>query len=105
MPTVLFPRPGQNTLPFPVEIVDYIIDFLHKDKNSLSSCALVSRAFVASSQYHLFCMLSFRWKEGLDFAYVVPFFHERTPEAIRQGGLHCQGIYLGLETVIRYLLE
>ncbi|KAI0755799.1 hypothetical protein C8Q74DRAFT_323001 [Fomes fomentarius] len=36
------------------EITDAIIDYLHYDKRSLYSCALVCRAWLASSRHHLF---------------------------------------------------
>lgn len=36
------------------ETTDIIIDFLHEDKEALSSCGLTCRAWLASSRYHLF---------------------------------------------------
>ncbi|KAI0739389.1 hypothetical protein C8Q80DRAFT_1198411 [Daedaleopsis nitida] len=39
---------------FPNEITDVIIDYLHDDKASLLACALVCRAWLSSSRYHLF---------------------------------------------------
>ena len=38
----------------PQELIDYIIDFLHDDKKSLSSCALTHRTWVNTTRYHLF---------------------------------------------------
>ncbi|KAK0458701.1 uncharacterized protein EV420DRAFT_328113 [Desarmillaria tabescens] len=38
----------------PQELIDLIVDFNHDDSKALRACALVSRAFVASSQLHLF---------------------------------------------------
>ncbi|KAG7448704.1 uncharacterized protein BT62DRAFT_722569 [Guyanagaster necrorhizus] len=38
----------------PQELMDVIIDFNHDDNQALRACALASRAFVASSQLHLF---------------------------------------------------
>ncbi|PBK67429.1 hypothetical protein ARMSODRAFT_959008 [Armillaria solidipes] len=38
----------------PQELIDVIIDFSHDDNQTLRACALTSRAFVASSQLHLF---------------------------------------------------
>ncbi|KAK0480626.1 hypothetical protein IW261DRAFT_1130421 [Armillaria novae-zelandiae] len=38
----------------PQELIDVIIDFSHEDNQTLQACALTSRAFVASSQLHLF---------------------------------------------------
>ena len=42
------------TLRFPQEITDIIIDYLHHDVPSLQACALVSRAWLPSSRFHLF---------------------------------------------------
>ncbi|KAH8093942.1 hypothetical protein BXZ70DRAFT_948565 [Cristinia sonorae] len=39
---------------FPTEIFDYIIDYLHGDKESLCRCAFVCRTFLSSVRYHLF---------------------------------------------------
>lgn len=36
------------------ELVDMVIDHLHDDKSALTSCSLVSRSWVYSSQFHLF---------------------------------------------------
>ncbi|PBK79926.1 hypothetical protein ARMGADRAFT_99606 [Armillaria gallica] len=41
-------------MPIPQELIDVIIDYNHGDKQTLRACALTSRAFVASSQFHLF---------------------------------------------------
>lgn len=41
-------------MPIPQELIDVIIDYSHDDKQTLRACALTSRAFVASSQLHLF---------------------------------------------------
>ncbi|KAK7448795.1 hypothetical protein VKT23_013525 [Stygiomarasmius scandens] len=38
----------------PQELVDTIIDFLFDDKDSLNSCALVSKSWLPSSRFHLF---------------------------------------------------
>jgi hypothetical protein len=39
---------------FPPELVDRILDHLHSDRNTLSSCSLVCKAWLASSRYQLF---------------------------------------------------
>ncbi|PSR70792.1 hypothetical protein PHLCEN_2v13329 [Hermanssonia centrifuga] len=39
---------------FPAEIMDIIIDLLHTDKATLSSCTLVSRSWLPRSRLHLF---------------------------------------------------
>ncbi|KAK7688097.1 hypothetical protein QCA50_008467 [Cerrena zonata] len=71
---------SQTTVPvaLPVELLDYIIDFLHDDKQSLSSCALTSRTFVLSSQLHLFHSLSCRPNRYPGYAYVYDFFSEHS---------------------------
>lgn len=38
----------------PSELVDYIIDFAHDDRDTLRHCSLVSRIWVPSSRHHLF---------------------------------------------------
>jgi hypothetical protein len=38
----------------PQEVIDYIIDHLHDDKETLRKCSLVSRAWLPSSSLHLF---------------------------------------------------
>ncbi|KAH9898001.1 hypothetical protein C8Q73DRAFT_788228 [Cubamyces lactineus] len=38
----------------PVELTDYIIDFLHKDARTLAACALVCRAWTPAARFHLF---------------------------------------------------
>ncbi|GJE87456.1 hypothetical protein PsYK624_035390 [Phanerochaete sordida] len=44
-----------NSLPtLPQELVDMVIDYLHKDTKALVSCSLVARSWAPSSHYHLF---------------------------------------------------
>lgn len=43
----------------PQELVDYVIDFLYDDPVSLSSCSLVSRAWVDESRCHLWHKITF----------------------------------------------
>ena len=38
----------------PSEIVDYIIDFLHDDRNALKRCCLVSESWIPRARRHLF---------------------------------------------------
>lgn len=38
----------------PPEIHDYVIDFLHDNPEALKTCSLVSRAWIPTSQYHIF---------------------------------------------------
>jgi len=38
----------------PHEVVDLIIDFLHNDRHTLATCAIVCRSWLPSSRYHLF---------------------------------------------------
>lgn len=38
----------------PLELSDYIIDFLHKDARTLAVCARVCRAWTPASRFHLF---------------------------------------------------
>jgi len=43
------------------ELIEIIIDHLHDDNPSLAACALVCRAFVPASRYHLFVSISARF--------------------------------------------
>jgi len=43
-----------STLHIPLELVDFIIDYLHDDKPALATCSLVSREWRPSTRYHLF---------------------------------------------------
>jgi hypothetical protein len=38
----------------PAELTDRIIDFLHSDKKTLATCALVCKSWIPSSRFHLF---------------------------------------------------
>jgi hypothetical protein len=38
----------------PAELTDAIVDFLHSDRRSLSSCSLVCRDWLPTARYHLF---------------------------------------------------
>ncbi|KAH7096564.1 hypothetical protein BKA62DRAFT_822117 [Auriculariales sp. MPI-PUGE-AT-0066] len=42
----------------PLEIIDYIIDFLWNDRTTLQACSLTSRAFRREAQLHLFWSLN-----------------------------------------------
>src|ERR1700722_12200653 len=45
---------GVKSPTLPNEIQDHILDFLHDSKPALKACALVCRAWVPTSRYHLF---------------------------------------------------
>jgi hypothetical protein len=45
---------------FPAELTDRIIDFLHSDKDALSSCSLVCKSWLPSSRYHCSLCISSR---------------------------------------------
>ncbi|KAJ6535073.1 hypothetical protein B0H19DRAFT_964200, partial [Mycena capillaripes] len=42
----------------PRELCDLVVDYLHADRASLGSCALVCRAWVPASRFHLFEYIS-----------------------------------------------
>ncbi|GJE96324.1 hypothetical protein PsYK624_125180 [Phanerochaete sordida] len=46
-------------MPLPAEIVDYVVDFLHTDIESLRSCTLVSKKWLPAGSFHLFSY--FHW--------------------------------------------
>ena len=39
---------------FPLELIDRILDYLHSDRRTLSSCSQVCKVWLASSRYQLF---------------------------------------------------
>lgn len=62
------PMANMSTLNVP-ELVDIIIDYLHDDRRSLASCALVAHQWVPSSRHHLFASVtlpSTRWLRFLE---------------------------------------
>jgi hypothetical protein len=52
----------------PNEIQDHILDFLHNSKPTLKACALVCRAWVPTSRYHLFSKIQMPEREANAFA-------------------------------------
>jgi hypothetical protein len=44
-------------LPLPQELLDFIIDFLFDDKQSLKACSLTCRAFLSASRLHIFTQM------------------------------------------------
>ncbi|KAK7692604.1 hypothetical protein QCA50_004236 [Cerrena zonata] len=49
---------------FPQELFDFIIDYLHNDKDTLRSCSLASKRLVDTSFYHLFDSVTFKILPG-----------------------------------------
>ncbi|KAJ7592165.1 hypothetical protein C8J56DRAFT_781240, partial [Mycena floridula] len=43
-----------NLPQLPLEMVETVIDHLHKDVKSLKSCSLVCKAWLKPSRYHIF---------------------------------------------------
>lgn len=50
-------------IPLPQELIELIIDFAHDDPRTLRSCALVCRAWLPSSRYHLFSSIIVRLRK------------------------------------------
>ncbi|KAJ7687837.1 hypothetical protein B0H17DRAFT_1332300 [Mycena rosella] len=48
----------------PCELCDFIVDYLHADRAALGCCALVCRAWVPASRFHLFERVSLSKKDG-----------------------------------------
>ncbi len=48
----------------PPELSDAVMDFLHNDKKTLRTCALVCKAWVATSRLHLFHEITLQVKDG-----------------------------------------
>ncbi|GJE92361.1 hypothetical protein PsYK624_085150 [Phanerochaete sordida] len=53
-----------STVSLPTEVVDYVVDFLHSDFDSLRSCTLVSQQWLPESSFHLFRRI--RWPPCID---------------------------------------
>lgn len=60
----------------PPEMTDYVIDYLHDSKQSLASCALVSRSFIPCSRFHLFHSLCCGPGEKNSYVYIATYFQE-----------------------------
>ncbi|KAJ7127939.1 hypothetical protein C8R44DRAFT_779047 [Mycena epipterygia] len=48
----------------PRELCDLVVDYLHAERVTLGSCALVCRAWVPASRFHLFERISLSQKDG-----------------------------------------
>jgi hypothetical protein len=63
--------------PLPQELLDFIIDFLFDDKQSLKACSLTCRAFLSASRLHLFTQMHLQTERFSSFMAsspsVVPF--------------------------------
>ncbi|KAJ7164186.1 hypothetical protein C8R46DRAFT_309303 [Mycena filopes] len=68
---------------FPPELVDRFLDNLHDDRNTLATCALVSRTWTPASRYHLFShiVLSESWRDFLQL--LASPFATFTPHSVR----------------------
>lgn len=53
--------------PFPFELSDIVIDFLHNDHDSLRNCSLVCRGWIAASRYHHFATARLNARNGRKF--------------------------------------
>ncbi|KAJ7288695.1 hypothetical protein C8J57DRAFT_1494967 [Mycena rebaudengoi] len=56
----LYNRLIPGSIELPAELEELIIDHLHADTHALATCALVSRAWIVVSQYHLFGSVTLR---------------------------------------------
>ncbi|KAJ7168887.1 hypothetical protein C8R46DRAFT_1350376 [Mycena filopes] len=59
---------GKHPLHFPPELVDRSIDYLHDDRYTLATCALVSNTWTPASRYHVFGHVNLSdesWREYL----------------------------------------
>ncbi|EMD31054.1 hypothetical protein CERSUDRAFT_120173 [Gelatoporia subvermispora B] len=105
-----------QTLHLPPEITDRVIDFLHYDISTLRRCALVCRAWLPASRFHLFQCAYVTSRDGwghpdspfLHFCpHLAPFVREvvlSTP-SWRDGGVdHVLSVLQELHTVKRLVL-
>ncbi|KAJ7146644.1 hypothetical protein C8R44DRAFT_757924 [Mycena epipterygia] len=56
------------TVDIPVELQDLIIDHVHEQKQTLSTCGLVCKTWLRSSRHHLFgsvTLCDYNWEEFL----------------------------------------
>ncbi|PBK82185.1 hypothetical protein ARMGADRAFT_1019774 [Armillaria gallica] len=58
--------PSDSSFSVPQELLDYILDFLHDDSPTLRACALVSRAFLPCSRYHVYSSVTIVYVSELD---------------------------------------
>jgi len=49
-----------TNFPLPQELVDHVLDHLHDDPLTLSSCSLVCHSWLPTTRYHLFSTVAFR---------------------------------------------
>ncbi|KAL4252739.1 hypothetical protein ABKN59_004039 [Abortiporus biennis] len=56
---------SECTATLPAELIDYTIDFLHDDSQSLKACALTCKAWLASSRFHLFGTITLATEKDL----------------------------------------
>jgi hypothetical protein len=49
---------------FPTELIDYIVDFHHSDRKTLSACSLVCRNWLPTSRFHLLGSI-YVWKSNV----------------------------------------
>ncbi|KAK7688938.1 hypothetical protein QCA50_007629 [Cerrena zonata] len=66
----------------PQELIDYIIDFLHNDKETLVHCALTHTTWTNTSRYHLFSsiLITVRVEAPSSNGYIIPFSSIGDPE-------------------------
>jgi len=71
--------------PLPPEILDYIADFLHNNKQALRECCLVSKSWISRTRKHLFAHIAFSspkilrsWKETFPDPSNSPAYHTHT---------------------------
>jgi hypothetical protein len=73
------------------EIIDIIIDFLHDDKHTLRTCALVSKSWLPASRYHLSHSITVDLHNASTFRRLLCCRHSTLPSSI----IHLQ---VGLST-------
>ena len=68
----------------PLEILDYIVDLLHDEPETLGQCCLVSKSWVARTRKYLFASIMFRypgdlglWKKTFSDPENSPAYHTR----------------------------
>ncbi|KAJ7837108.1 hypothetical protein B0H13DRAFT_2677965 [Mycena leptocephala] len=60
-----------SSLDFPPELQDLVVDHLHDQKHSLTTCGLVSKSWLRSSRHHLFGSVSLRDRNWEDFVHLL----------------------------------
>ena len=72
----------------PLEISEYIVDFLHSDEEALGQCCLVSKSWVPCARKHIFCEVGFEYSSHLEA------WKEAFPDPANSPGYYTRSLYV-----------